>query len=159
MGSRWATWVYHAKVINDAITSGNHEYDVTPGAGGQFEFGWGTISNRDLSTARNGFVIIQDSLDGDQIGTMMGFQSIGPGIRGVFPDRFAYAASVQQQMGYGGTPLRVPSNAFLHAEIQALPINEDTEFSMVVRVRGRKPTVTITSPSGATETVNTDAMF
>ncbi len=156
--SRWATWLYHATVKNDGITLGNHEYDVTCGVGSRFEFGWGTLSNRDLSNAHNWFVIIQDALDCDQVGTMATFTSITAGVRGVFPDRLSYAAAVRDQMGYGGTPLEISGGTFLHAEIQSLPINEDTEFSMNVRVRGAKPTVAITSPAGADETVNFDRM-
>lgn len=153
-----ATWVYHAEVTNDAGITANHEYDVVPGADNEFEFGYGYLQNGSTSAGRNGFVLL--NANDDIVAVLLKFQNIPLGIRASFPDKFTYGTGPHEQIGYGGTKIWVSGEMELHAEIDAVSSNQFSEFALVVRARGSKPIVTITtSDPGVDVNVRTDEFF
>ncbi|MEE9181003.1 MAG: hypothetical protein V3U33_00325 [candidate division NC10 bacterium] len=148
---RWATYTFMGRQLSSGAAE-NHEYDVSPGVGNEMELMWGYIQPE--SSAVNCFVTLQDALDsGDVLGSYMGFNSVGAGVRAVFPDRFAYSAAAQQQIGYGGTPEFLSGDVFLHAGANAVPDGERSRCVVHARIRGDKPTAAMSGGSGTSELI------
>ena len=148
------TWVYHADILNDETNSGTHSYEVSPGRGNELEVLYGRLLNLD-STARTVNANVDDDA-GNQIGHMI-------------PTNFSLTQA--QRIGFpvideANSNAAVNSNRWflsgamtLQVEIASIAVSQDTVFSISCRIRGGLPTVTLTSPTGATETVNRNQVY
>ncbi len=144
-------WVYHADIVNDASNSGDHRYSVVPGDGEAMEILYGGILNGD-SSSRTGNVWIRDALTGNDLTRLMN-ETLGAAAFRSFPTVGA-GDSVEAQ---GGRFL-VYGNMALVGEVLAVAVSQDSAFALAALVRGALPTVTLVSPTDATETVNTNAV-
>ncbi len=144
-------WVYHADIVNDNTNSGNHIYSVVPGDGNAMEILYGSLLNGDTST-RTGNVWIQDAAGGNQITRLLN-ETLGAGALRSFPT-IGIGDAVEAQ----GGRFFVYGNMALRGEVLAVATDQDSAFALAALVRGALPTVTLTSPTSAVETVNTNAV-
>lgn len=150
-----ATWVYHATVTNDGTNSGTHEYDVIPGAGNELEILYGLVFNGDTS-ARTIVARIQDADGGNFLAFIVPSGSIAAAGRISFPVNDPHAAN---SAANAGARFLLSGTMSLNAQVQSIAVNQDSEFGIACRIRGGLPSVVFTSPTGATETVNTNQVF
>lgn len=144
----WATWVYAADVTNDGSNSGTHKYDTTPGAGNVMEILYGQLRNNDTST-RTGFARVQDPSGVLELGRLAASLAITAASHMPFP--------VTDELVVGGSSLGrwiVSGTLILSTELLSVATSQDSAFHIACLISGGLPTVTITSPTGATETVN-----
>lgn len=149
-----ATWVYNADITNDGANSGTHTYTVVPGAGNEAMLMYGTLTNLDTA-GRTGFVEITDGTN--LLGRLIPSSTFDANTIHGFPTSSTLAAA-----GQGvdpAHPLFLSGTMELVGEIAAIAVSQDTEFAIVMRIRGLAPTVTLSSPTSAVEVVNTDAIF
>lgn len=146
------TWTYAADVTNDVTNSGTHEYDTVPGAGNEMEVLYGLLKNDDTS-ARTGFARIRDTTEAFELGRVTPSFSITAGQHLPFPvvDEAGSAGASRGRWIITGTMQ-------LNVELLSVAVSQDSAFHLVARIRGGLPTVTITSPTGATETVSLNAV-
>lgn len=149
-----ATWVYHATVTNDGATSGNHVYVVSPGVGQEMEVLYGRLFNGDGS-ARTAFANTRNA-GGDVLTTYLATISLG--VQGHYPFP-QIDESTTGGSSLGPTRKILSGTMDITFNVNSIAINQDTAFSIVARIRGGLPTVTITSPAGATETVDENRTY
>ncbi len=145
-----ATWIYHADVTNGA-NAGSHTYELVPGAGGnELEILFGAIFNDDVST-RTLQLFYED--DADNI-----LYSVGSAITAGNPLAIPTQTSTSDAK-LGSARWILSGTSRLRAVANSIAANQDSAFGITCRIRGASPTVTITSPAAATETVNTEKVF
>lgn len=153
-----ATWVFRVTITNDGANSGTHEVDITPGARNDMWLLYGSIRNGDAST-RTAQIVIEDDSANILASLIPGFAN---GVALTANDSFpwptndetgASAANVIHQ------PLMLAGAMNLHNQLTSVAVSQDSSVSVVARIRGALPTITITSPTGATETVDTNRIF
>ncbi len=150
-GGYWegATWVFNADITNDGSNSGTHEYDVSPGAGNEMEILYGMLRNDDAA-GRVTRVVITDATTNREIANLaQKDQTLAAGAPVSFPNAGGAVTHVA-----AGSRLILSGGLTLHAQVAAVAVSQDTEFSIVARIRGGVPTVVLTSPTDAVETVN-----
>lgn len=153
-----ATWVLRAIITNDACCSGTHNYAVVPGEGSEMEILYGTTTNAD-SAGRVASVRILDA-DGGNVLTSFGELTITAGERFPFPSSDGSLSGTHTEIAArAGNRYTVSGTMALEFNIAAIAVNQDSRFAVVCRIRGSVPTVTLTSPSGATEAVSTNKVF
>ena len=149
-----ATWVYHASITNNGSNSGNHDYVIVPGAGNEFQILTGTIFNGDTSSR---------SVEGR-------IRDDGQRTLGYVIERDATVAAADQRafpstqsLGDGGpaqtSRFIVSGTMEVFLQVRLIAVNQDSQIGLVARIRGGLPTVTLTSPTGATEVVNTNRVY
>lgn len=151
-----ALYVFQADIVNNGANSGNHIYAVTSGVGSEMELLYGNVFNGDGSN-RTITGVIQDD-GGEDLGfPIPSGHTLNAGNNYSFPatdapaaTHTAFSAGVRPIFG-GGMLLRV--------QVSSIAVSQDTEFALVLRIRGAIPTVTMTSPTGATETINTNKVM
>jgi hypothetical protein len=156
-GRYWegATWVYRANIVNDGVNAGNHVYLVSPGAGNEMEILYGSLLNGD-ATNRSALARIEDD-EGNILAEILLAFTLNAGIRASFP---AVDEAAATGMGLAAGSRLILSGAMqARFQISSVAVSEDTAFAIVCRIRGARPTVTLTSPTGATETVDKDQVF
>lgn len=148
-----AVWVYHADIVNDGSNSGNHIYSIVPGGGNEMEILYGQLVNGDTS-ARVATIMIDDGAN--QITRFLALTLGAGGVHG-FP-----ISNVVTAAGAGSGPyvrLIVAGSMRLRANVDAIAVSENTGLAIACRIRGGIPTVTLTSPTDAVETVNMNQVF
>ncbi len=159
----WMTWVYIADITNDGSNSGNHIYEVTPGAGNEMKILYGYLYNGD-SSSRVGNVRIHDvsgqgstSNLSDQLADFVPIATtLGAGQRGSFPTNDEFGDNTAAVMH---TPFRIAGDMTIWARLASVAINQDSQFSIVCRIRGGIPAVVLTSPTDAVEVVHRNQVF
>ncbi len=148
--SRWAEYLFMGRQLSDGGAE-THDYFIEIARGSRFELMWGYVQPE--STAETCFVIIEDAASGgDVLGNLRDLASVAAGVRAVFPDRRSYAATpIQSMIGYAGGRIILPGGLFLHAAIQNVNDFERSRCVMHGRVRGDKPTATMSGGSGTSE--------
>lgn len=150
-----ALWVYHADITNDGSNSGNHQYVVTPGAGNEMRVLYGTLANDDTST-RASEVWIRDA-GGRLIARLRGRGNAVAGDDRSFP--LSNVSGSLDESSIGGSEIVVAGAMDIIAVVESVATSQDTAFAIVCRIRGGIPTVVLTSPTDAVETVNTNRTF
>lgn len=143
-----ATWTFRATITNDGANSGNHIYDFSPGARSEFEVLYGSIFNGDAA-GRGAQVRILNP-DDDIVGDMVpNTFTLATGARMPFPatDEIADNAGVSTRRWI------ITGNMAVSVRVNSVAVSQDSAVGITVRIRGAIPTVTLTSPTGATETV------
>lgn len=151
-GSWWdgETWVYFADVENDGVNSGNHQYQVIIPVGSEMQVLYGMFKNTDTA-ARTLTIEIYDASATYLLARIIS-SSLNAGALSAFP----YLGAV---FGAGGNNLHQPQRLIisggmvLHIKLASIAVSEGSQLSLVCRIRGAKPVVTITSPTDAVETV------
>ncbi len=152
-----ALWVFHADIVNDVTNSGPHTYSIVPGAGNEMELLYGTFLNGDTSN-RTFQAVIDDGAN--SLGTFVGDPggiTLNLGESHGFP-----VAEARLAAGTGtaaGQRFIIAGTMRLRFILQAVSVNQDSALGFVCRIRGGLPTVTLTSPTDAAETVNTNQVF
>ncbi len=152
-----ALWVFHANITNDGSNSGNHVYAVSQSPGSEMEILYGKLANDDTSN-RTGSINLDDgtnflaALLEDQAGL-----TINAGFDASFPHVDQPAAT-----GASASPSRIllAGGMRLVATLFSVAVVQDSAFGVVARIRYPPlPTVTLTSPTDATEVVDTNLVF
>ena len=113
---------------------------------------YGYIFNGDTS-ARVSVVRIQDSAGSLNLGFLTDRNiSVTAGEVLGFPTSIA-GTSYNDQPSLPGRAI-VSGVSQLHAQVGSVAVSQDSVFTITARIRGGVPTVTLTSPAGATETVD-----
>ncbi len=146
---RGATWIYQAAITNDGTNAGNHVYTVLAGEGNEFEILYGSLFNGD-TVSLNGSSFIDDGTNRGPY--VAGILSIGAGAYMPIPSlqESSSNTSVQNPRLLVSGPMR------LVTVLEGVNTLDDSAFFMALRIYGGQPTVTLTSPTDATEVVNTD---
>ncbi|MCJ2531781.1 MAG: hypothetical protein LN413_05700 [Candidatus Thermoplasmatota archaeon] len=147
-----ATWVYHADILNDGANSGNHVYALTLGEGDEMIILYGNALNGDAA-GRIATLEIEDD-DADRISRFFS-RTLGVGGVGSFP----YAEDDFESGLAAGTRFIFSGPMVLRLTVAAVAVAQDTALGIAARIRGGRPTVTLTSPTGATETVNKNRTY
>lgn len=152
-----ALWVYHADIVNDGSNSGNHIYLMTVGAGNELEVLYGSILNGDASN-RVAFVRIDDGAEliAPLLGDLEGI-TLNSGQSHGFP--YAPAEASGGAAAGAGARYLMAGAMRLRAQVTAIAVSQDSAFGIACRIRGEIPTVVLTSPTDAVETVNTNRVF
>lgn len=138
-----ALYLFHSKVETDGSNSGNISWDISPGTGNEFEVLYGFIDNGDALAARIARVRILSDSD-DTILQIMS-ESLGAQVRKEWPNK-------DNEFEPGLGRLFVGGNMSLFGIVQAVGVNQVATFACALRIRGRKPSPTISGPTGSTET-------
>lgn len=154
-----ATWGYRAEITNDGTNSGNHDYRVTPGAGKDIQILYGSVRNAD-TTARTGRIDIL-SPDADVFGVLLGEFDAGVSITADQGMGYPYAQPFNAGGGpsAAGQPYMLAGTMDLRFLLQSVATLQNSFFTIVARIRAAVPTVVLTSPAGATETVDMNRVF
>ena len=142
----WATFNYRATILNDGANSGNHDYLFEPGEGGIMGEITGQILNGD---AAGRTITIQTRDADDNISRQWLGNTVGSNTRRQFP--------TSQTSGDNGLSSSPPApwaagSMDFFIRIASVAVSENTEVSLACLVLELPPTVTLTSPTGATET-------
>lgn len=150
MGSRGATWVYHATITNGAGGAGNQIYTVSPGDSNEMEVMYGFIHNGDATT-RTIDCRILDGASGNFLSGYFDNETLLANQNRVFPDSDTNKLS----------PFRVlvSGDAQLFMRVRSVAASQDSEAAVVCRVRGRAPTTTEDGASSPTTIINTARFF
>lgn len=150
-------WVYHADIVNDGSNSGNHTYSIAQAAGDEMEVLYGIFLNGDTSN-RTLQALIDDGANtlAALLGDIGGF-TLNAGASQGFPvaDPRASAGGGSS----GGIRYIVAGAMRLRFVLGSVAVSQDSALGIVCRIRGAIPTVTLTSPADAVETVNTNRVF
>jgi hypothetical protein len=150
-GGYWegATFIYYIRIVNDGSNSGNHEIEISPGVGNELEILYGSIFNGDTA-ARTILCIIQGQDSSEYSYLLPRNFSLGAGLKVPFPvtDEVEGGGALS-----GARRLIVSGDMKLYVRIASVGLSQDSEFGVIMRTRGDAPAVTVTSPTGATETV------
>ncbi len=153
-----ATWVYADIITNDGSNSGNHTRSIVPGDGNEMELLYGLLFNGDAS-ARAAKVVIGT---GGGTPNFTGFANVmylllptGLNLAATTPTPFP----VSDDVGSGGASGQgarhvISSSMELFSQINSIAVSKPTRFAVACRIRGGIPTVTLTSPTDATEAVD-----
>lgn len=150
----WVTWVYVATITNDGSNSGNHEYEITPGVGGEVKEPYGSLLNGDGS-ARSSFAYVRDDDDTNIAHITPPTLSITAAQTLPFPviDEVASnAASFFSRLMTSGLMK-------FYFALTSIAVSQDTALRISCRIRGAIPTVTLTSPTDAVEVVVKNQVF
>lgn len=148
-----ATWLYSALVTNDGDNSGTHTYAVVPGTGNELEIIGGFLENRD-SAGRTGNAIIDETAGGTAIARLIGEnESIAAGVERHYGPTATTATTYLQ-----GDRIKISGSMEITFGLSAVAVSLASRFTMIARIRGAIPTVTITSPTGATEAIEVDVV-
>ncbi len=142
-----ATWVLAADIVNDGSNSGDHAYAISPGAGAEVYILDGFIINEDAA-GRNVTVRVTD---GTNIvgGSIPEAQSLGAGTRmPIYPNISSLSVGGHGQMHLSGVMV-------CEVRIASIAVSQDTTVGLVCKIRGREPTLSLASPTDATETIST----
>lgn len=143
---KWAVWHYRATIANDGSNSGNHGYNFTPGAGNILVVLGGILFNGD-TVALNGSVIVRNS-DNNDIRRILPTTSIAGGSSREFPTK-----ELSSDDGVASAEgVVVSGDEDLQILLASVNVNDDSLVSLYGLVSGGPPTVTLISPTGATET-------
>lgn len=148
-----AVWVYRATITNDGSNSGTHEYDIVPGAGNELEVLYAQLFNGD-ATGRNGGMNIKDADGGKSIGEIRN-ASISATDTLALPNR----SSGSNADGGVGQRIIVAGTMSLVLSVASLAVLKESRLGIACRIRGGLPTVTLTSPTDATEAIQTNRVF
>ncbi len=152
-----AIWVFQARILNDGSNAGDHVYAVSPGVGNELEVLYGNIINSDSGSARNASIDIDD---GSNLLTRVLTLSTPVANADVsFFSAPGNASSGNSLVGITSGKIMIAGGMRLVATVFALAVNQDSFFAIACRIRGGLPTVTFTSPTDATETVNPNQVF
>lgn len=149
-----ATWVYDAIITNDGVNSGTHIYDVSPGVGNELEILYGQLRNLD-TVGRIIDIFIEDDVPNALVYMSPSSFSLTQSQRMPFPvtdEALANSAGQARRWLLSG-------GMNLSCVAASIAVSQDTRFSICCRIRGGLPTVTLTSPTDATETVNINQVF
>lgn len=146
-----ALWVYHADITNDGSNSGNHVYSVSQAVGSEMEVIGGRVLNGDASS-RTLDVYIDDGTN--QIMPLITTKALGAG------DEIPLLSRGGSDITPFFNRVLLSGTMRLIVNIAALAVNKDTAVGIICRIRYPPlPTVTLTSPTNAVETVNTNLVF
>lgn len=143
-----ALWVYHADIVNNGANSGNQVYSIVPGVGNELEVLYGTVFNGDAA-GRSTTVIIDD---GTNNLSLMVSETLGSAASRDFPSSNTSRGAAGQRYILAGTMRLITT-------VASVAVSQDSRLGLCCRIRGDLPTVTLTSPTGATETVNRNQVF
>lgn len=146
---KWGVWHYRATIVNDAGTSGTHSYVASPGAGSVVILLGGQLLNGD-TVSRNAQVTLRDT-DNETLRRILPTVSVAAAARRDFPTTESTADG-----GASANGIIVSGTEDFLVSIISLAASENTELSLQGLVYGASPTVTITSPANAVETVTED---
>lgn len=147
------TWIFSAKITNDGSNSGTHEYDCTLAAGDEMEVLYGSIHNLDSST-RTALGLVEDT-DDNEIGIFLTSNAISAGFSNSFPQVHAPGDS----RSFAAKRFILSGTMNLHMQLASVAVSQDSRFAVVCRLRGDPPTVTLTSPTNATELIETNQVL
>lgn len=145
-------WVYRATITNDGANSGTHEYDVVPGAGGGLRFLYAQLYNGD-AVGRTGICSIKDADGGNIIGEIR-VVSIAATDSLALPNDSAGSNFSSSAIHYDAA-----GSMSLFFSVSSLAVSKESRLGVACRIRGPSPTVTLTSPTSATEAVQTNQVF
>lgn len=147
-----ALWVYIATITNNGANSGAHVYNMVPGAGNEVELLYGHILNGDTSAR-----VCKVNMTDDEANALAALLDdlAGISLTGGVTNSFPMGGDVPAAAGSGAGPTRfmVAGTMALNIQAAAVGTSQDTRVAIVCRIRGGVPTVTLTSPTGATEAV------
>ncbi len=148
-----AVWNYTATITNDACCSGNHVYSVEPGRGNIAILIAGRFLNGDTA-GRTGTIDVRN-VDNSAMYRLVS-ATFAAGAFRTFP-----TTEVSADNGFAGAnqPYVLAGLMDLNANLAAIAVSQDTAFSISMLIHGEPPTVTLTSPGGATENVTEDATY
>jgi len=159
-GDYWGgvTYVYSSQITNDAINSGNQFWEIQPGEDNEMEVLYGFIHQRD-SVARLVEITIHTALQGEpgraQVGTIAPTANLAAVERRHFPLQY----DADNEANTMTTRIIISGEMVLLAAVVAVAVSQNSIFSLVARVRGEKPSVFFTRPTGSTVTINADRFF
>lgn len=157
----WAgsTWIYASEITNGG-SAGAPVWEISPGAGNEFEVLYGRLVNLDPA-GQQAFCAI-----GWSTGV---FTTSGIAIAQLVPILFTVSpgASIHFPMvqlivnsnATGPTRFIVSGSMVLEARFNTLSANEDAIFSLCARIRGGRPTVNTSFSSGGNEDILVDQVF
>lgn len=142
----WAVWHYRATITNDGANSGNHVYNFSPGGGNMMILLGANLHNGDLS-ARNAQALLRDN-DNNPIRRPLFLGSVAAGAERQIP-----TSELSSDDGSASDP---PGEVIagwedLNVSVDSLAVNENTDLAIQFLISAAPPTVTLTSPTGATE--------
>lgn len=143
----WAVWHFRATIVNNGVNSGNHEYNITPGAGNICILIGGEVLQGDSSSTRAVDILLRND-DDDRIRLVLS-AIIGTSTRRDFPTS---ESSADANFASVGAPFIISGTEDLNVLLSSLAINQDSELSLQMLVFGGPPTVVLTSPTDAVET-------
>lgn len=150
--SDWAIWAYHADIVNDGTNSGNHVYAIVAGPGNELEVIGVALLNGD-ATDRQGTLEFEDE-EPDRLGRAFSRTHSAGTIVG-----FPYA---EDDFGSGlaaGPPYSIAGVMALRWTLASVAVSQDSALGIWGRIREGLPTVTLTSPTDAVETVNKNQVY
>ncbi|MFQ5810612.1 MAG: hypothetical protein ACE5JM_13430 [Armatimonadota bacterium] len=139
-------WTYFQTITNDGTNSGNHNWVIEGAAGEEFEVLYGHLFNGDAS-ARTVSAQIRDISNNILSYLLPNGASVAAGAARAFPTSMSSADD--DAVGHGR--LIVAGTMDLNFTINSVAVSQDTRLGLVLRLRAGLPTVTVTSPTGATE--------
>ncbi len=150
------TWVTHIKILNDGSNSGAHVYEISPGAGAEMEILYGSITNNDAA-GRIVDGVVEDASGGNILALVSeAAKSLGATTLMAIPQHPGGGAVADPSL----FPRFILSGTMnLKVTVAAVAVSKDTQFALVARIRGALPGISLTSPTGATETINTNRAF
>ena len=148
----WALFHYRSTIVNAVGASGAHDHSIVPGRGNMMRFLYGTLLNGDTAGRA---LTVQLLTTGNFILTnLLGAVTVAAGARRNFPTDEVSADGG----GVGSTPLYVAGDDQFFVRLAAVAVSENSEFAFVALMSAGEPTVTITSPTAAVETVSESEM-
>lgn len=152
----WAgsMWNFRATILNNGANSGDHVYSAVLADGDEMEVLYGRIENSDTAS-RAGLAKIFSS-DGDELASF-GEKTLNAGAILYFPN--AGGAPGTGGAALATSKFMVSGAMEFQARVNAVGTSKDTFFAIACRLRGDPPTVTLTSPTGATETISTNEVL
>lgn len=148
---KWAVWHYRATIVNDGANSGSHTYDISPGAGNVGILLGGQFLNGDAA-GRTCQVFARDT-DDNRFRSLLPNTTVAAGARREFPTS---EATGDNNPATGGSPVMIAGTESVFVSVLAVAVSQDSEMSVQFLVSAGPPSVTLTSPTGATETVTED---
>ena len=145
----WGMWTFRVTFLNDGSTSGTHQVDIQPGdgnicvlLGGSFDNGDGSARNSNLN---------KNNADGNAVRHLLGGTAVSVGAGAVrnFPTS---EATADENAASSPPPIVFAGTEKLVWQLLSVAVNENSIFAVEMLVSGGPPTVTLTSPNGATET-------
>lgn len=141
------SWLFNGTIVNAAGASGTHTYRFNPGEDNEFEILYGTLRNGDTSS-RSSFNSIQSLLPVNRIVADLTPRSFAVAAAGFMPimanDEVANNGGHRMQR-----PIVSGSNMVLDIALASVAANQDTAVTVMLRVRGDAPTVTMTGGADA----------
>lgn len=148
---KWAVWHYTANIVNDGTNAGTHSYTISITVGSCAVLLGGEILNGD-TVARNLSALLRDN-DGVTIRRVLPATSTAGGSTRQIPTS---ELSADDGPSDAGSPVVLAGGETFLVQAASVAVNDDSRLAIQFLISGDKPTVVLSSPTGATETVTED---